>query len=392
MVDFTVSEIDQKILAQIRAEGQAGEKYARYYEEHEDELLPDRFPEADEFPPLGELYKQRSFEDTPGSTLGMLIAIERSASCGVSLVQPTRGLGNAALMAAGTDEQKKKWGNLLLAMSITEPGTGSDTSAIRTTARLDGDEWVLNGDKIYVTTGIRAEGVVVWATLDRDAGRAGIKSFLVLKGTPGFELVRKEKKLGIRTSDTAAFAFRDCRIPRDHLLGASEEVPRERKAGSSAYSGVLKTFNMTRPAVAAGGIGKGLGAFRFARDKLAEEGIEIDWDKAPADRTAAEQKLIDIEADVEAATLVTLRASWLADTGKPNNVEASVSKAKGGDVCRTAPQRAMDLVGAMSVSHDHCLEQFMRDGRITDIYEGTGQIQRLIIARAILGYSSSELR
>ncbi len=392
MVDFTLSKIDETILEQVRAEGRAGEKYARYYEDHEDELLPDRLPEADDFPPIAELFKKRAFDDTPGSTLGMLMAIERAATCGVPLVQPTRGLGNAALMAAGTDEQKKKWGHLLLAMSITEPGTGSDTSAIRTTARLDGDEWVLNGDKIYVTSGIRAQGVVVWATLDREAGRAGIKSFLVLKGTPGFDLVRKEKKLGIRTSDTAAFAFRDCRIPRDHLLGASEAVSREPKAASKAYSGVLRTFNMTRPVVAAGGIGKGLGAFRVARDALQEEGVEVDWDKAPADRSAAEQKLIEIEADVDAATLVTLRAAWLADKGQPNNVEASVSKAKGGDVCRTAPQRAMDLVGAISVSHDHTLEQFMRDGRITDIYEGTGQIQRLIIARAILGYSSSELR
>lgn len=392
MVDFTISEIDQKILDQVRAEGKAGEKYARYYEDHEDELPPDRLPEADDFPPLMDLLRKRAFEDTPGATLQMLIAIERAASCGVSLVQPAGGLGNAALLAAGTDEQKAKWGKLLLAMSITEPETGSDTAAIRTTARLDGDEWVLNGDKIFVTSGIRADGVVVWATVDRSAGRAGIKSFLVLKGTPGFEVVRKEKKHGIRTSDTAAYGFRDCRIPRDHLLGGNETVSREPKAGSSSYRGVLQTFNMTRPFVAAGGIGKGLGALRLARDRLAQEGIEVNWDRALSERSAAEQKLIEIEAEVEAALLVTLRAAWLADKGQPNNLEASVSKAKGGDVCRTAPQQAMDLVGAMSVSHDHTLEQFMRDGRITDIYEGTGQIQRLIIARAILGYSSSDLR
>ncbi len=394
MVDFTIDVDDQKILDQIAEEGRIGEKYARQYEENEDELLPDKFPEADQFTPLPQLVKSRAQgpDKTPAATFQMLLTMGRAATLGVPLRQSPMGLGNAALMAAGTPEQIKKWGGLLLAMSITEPGAGSDTKAIQTTAKLDGDSWVINGNKIFVTTGIRCEGVIVWATVDKQAGRGGIKSFLVMKGTPGFEIVRKEKKLGIRTSDTAAYSFSDCRIPRDHLLGGNEQVPKDKAAGSASYKGVLKTFNMTRPGVAAGGVGNAMGALAYTEAALADEGLSVDWTKSFHERSAVEQKLIDVAADVEAAKLATLRAAWLADQGLSNNIEASVCKAKSGDVCRTGPQRCLELLGAMSVNHDYLVEKHMRDGRISDIYEGTGQIQRLIIARQILGYSSSELQ
>ncbi len=391
MVDFALSSADRDLLDAVAAEAKAGEKYTRYYEEHEDELPPKAFPEAKAFPSIIERMSRRSRDDTAGVVMHLLARIEREAHNGLPLRRLRSGLGNAALNASGTPAQKDRWANLLLAMSITEPGAGSDTKAIRTTARLEGHEWVLNGDKIFVTNGVRCDGVIVWATVDKSAGRGGIKSFLVMKGTPGFEIVRKEKKLGIRSSDTAAYAFRECRIPRDHLIGGDESVPRSSDAGSASYSGVLKTFNMTRPSVAAGGIGKALGAFRFARERLAEEGVAVDWDAGPFERCAAAETLIELEADIEAATLTVLRAAWLASRGEPNNLEASVAKAKGGELCRTGPQRAMEVLGAMSLSHDHPVEQFLRDGRITDIYEGTGQIQRLVIARAILGYSSAEL-
>lgn len=391
MVEFILSDNDQDILEGVAAEAKAGEAYARYYDEHEDEVLPKVFPEAEAFPSVLERLRRRPTVDTPSVVLQMLIRLEREAHNGVPLRQASSALGNAALNAAGTPEQKARWGHLMLAMSITEPGAGSDTKAIRTTAARDGNEWVLNGDKIFVTNGVRCAGTIVWATVSRSAGRGGIKSFLVLKGTPGFELVRKEKKLGIRSSDTAAYAFRDCRVPRDHLIGGDESVPRRDGEGSASYKGVLKTFNMTRPTVAAGGIGKALGAFRYARDRLAEESIVVDWEEGRYDRTSAQQTLLDLEADIEAATLTVLRAAWLSASGKPNNLEASVAKAKGGDVCRSGPQRAMEVLGAMSLSHDLPVEKYLRDGRITDIYEGTGQIQRLVIARTILGYSSAEL-
>jgi acyl-CoA dehydrogenase len=393
MIDFRVSETDQAILDAVTAEGKAGERYARYYEDHEHEPLPESFPEASEHEPLMRLVTKRQPGDTPAATFQMLVSMARQSTNGVTLRNELRnggrGLGQSALRAAGTPEQIAKWGNLVLAMSITEPGAGSDTKAIQTNARLDGDKWVLNGDKIFVTTGVRAQGVVVWATIDKSAGRAGIKSFLVMKGTPGFEIVRQEKKLGIRISDTAALAFRECRIPRDHLLGGDESVPREQ--GSASYRGVMRTFNMTRPGVASGGVGKALGALRFAREALAGQGVAVHWRASFHRRSAAQQKLIEMEADTEAARLSVLYAAWLADKGKPNNVEASVCKAKGGEVARTVTQRAIELLGAMGVSHDHLVEKYLRDGRISDIYEGTGQIQRLIIARAILEYSSEEL-
>ncbi|SFH66027.1 acyl-CoA dehydrogenase family protein [Bradyrhizobium sp. Gha] len=391
MVDFSLSDFDRAVLDGVAAEARVGEKYARYYDEHEDEVLPKSFPEAAQFPPIQQRLRGRPRDDTPMLLLQVLMRIEREAHCGVPLRQAPTALGNAALGAAGTDAQKARWGNLMLAMSITEPGAGSDTKAIQTTARLDGEEWVLNGDKIFVTNGVRCDGAIVWATVDKSAGRGGIKSFLVLKGTPGFELVRKEKKLGIRSSDTAAYAFRDCRIPRDHLIGGDEGVPRGEGEGSASYKGVLKTFNMTRPFVAAGGVGKAIGAFRVARDELAKEGIAVDFDDSRHARSATAQTLLELEADIEAATLTVMHAAWLASDGMPNNLEASVAKAKGGEVCRTGPQRAMDALGAMGLSHDYQVEQYLRDGRIADIYEGTGQIQRLVIAREILGYSSAEL-
>jgi acyl-CoA dehydrogenase len=391
MVDFSLSDFDHGVLASVAAEAKAGEKYARHYDSHEEEITPKSFPEASQFPPVQQRLRGRSRSDTPMLMLQVLMRIEREAHCGVPLRQPPTALGNAALDAAGTDTQKARWGHLMLAMSITEPGAGSDTKAIQTTARLDGGQWVLNGDKIFVTNGVRCDGAIVWATVDRSAGRGGIKSFLVLKGTPGFELVRKERKLGIRSSDTAAYAFRDCRIPRDHLIGGDESVPRGEGEGSASYKGVLKTFNMTRPFVAAGGVGKALGALRVARETLANEGVVVDFDESRHTRSATAQTLLELEADVEAATLTVMRAAWLASQGAPNNLEASVAKAKGGEICRSGPQRAMEVMGAMGLSRDHFVEQYLRDGRIADIYEGTGQIQRLVIARAILGYSSTEL-
>jgi acyl-CoA dehydrogenase len=388
MVDFRLSQNDREILEQIRQEGLVTRKYARHYDDHEDELSPAKLPEADAFPLLLGRISSRPADDTPAATFQMLMSIARSWGDSVVLRQVSRGLGNAALLAAGTPEQKQRWGGTVLAMAITEPGCGSDTKAITTTARREVDSWVISGEKIFVTTGIRAQGVVVWATVDAKSGRAGIKSFVVMKGTPGFEITRKEKKLGIRSSDTAALTFTECRVPLDHLLGGDESVPQQ---GSGGFRGVMKTFNMTRPGVAAGGIGKARASLDFAHEALAAEGVRVDWDHGRSSRGAAAARLVQMEADTEAATLAVLRAAWLADVGEENNLEASVAKSKGGEVSRTVPQGCIEVLGAMGASKDYLVEKWLRDGRITDIYEGTGQIQRLIIARAIFGYTSDEL-
>jgi acyl-CoA dehydrogenase len=167
--------------------------------------------------------------------------------------------------------------------------------------------------------------------------------------------------------------FKDCRIPRDHLLGLNEEIP---KKGSGGFRGVMKTFNMTRPSTAALGIGIAQAALDFCKDEFAKQGIEVDWDAGPQARSAVQQELIELEADLDAAMLTVLHAVRLGDLGQPNNLEASISKAKGGEVARTVTQRCIELLGSLGISRDYLVEKWFRDCRITDIYEGTGQIQR----------------
>ncbi len=259
---------------------------------------------------------------------------------------------------------------------------------VQCTAELDGDEWLINGEKIFVTTGIRAEGAVIWATIDKSAGRAGIKSFLVERGTPGFDVPYKEKKLGIRSDDTAVYLFKDCRIPRENLLGLNEEIP---KKSSGGFRGVMKTFNMTRPMTAAMGLGLAEAALDFTREQLEEAGFQIDYGAGLGTLPAAVEKFIRLEAQFEASVLDTLQCVWLAGQGKPNNMESSVCKAHAGMSVRMITQGCIEILGPMGASREHLLEKWMRDCRITDIYEGTGEIQRLIIARGLLEYTRAEL-
>jgi acyl-CoA dehydrogenase len=227
MIDFTITENDQKVLDEVRRQGLVCREYARHYDEHEEEFAPDELPEAKDYPSPYQLMAGRTEEDCSMGVMSMLISAGVTwGDYSVRIRQTGGGLGNAALRASGTPEQQKRWEAQTLAMAITEPGCGSDSKAIQMTAVRDGDEWVLNGEKIFVTTGCRCDGVVVWATIDKSAGRAGIKSFLVMKGTPGFETTNKEKKLGIRTDDTAAMVFKDCRIPRDQSSGSAPTTPR----------------------------------------------------------------------------------------------------------------------------------------------------------------------
>ncbi len=392
MIDFELTHKDQEILGQLRREALVCRSYARHYDEHEEEFPPDELPEAKEFPDLFALMQGRGVDDSGLGVMSMLItAAQTWGDYSVRIRRGKGGLGNAALRAAGTPEQQKKWGHRTLAMAITEPGCGSDPSRVATTAVLDErtNEWRLNGEKIFVTTGCRADGVVLWATIDRSAGRAGIKSFLVEKGTPGFIVAQKEKKLGIRADDTAAYVFQDCRIPRENLLGGDETIPKESSGG---FRGVMKTFNMTRPAVAAIGLGISQAALDFAREQLEEAGVELEYGPGVHAQSAAAKQLLELEAEQEAAMLTVLRAAWLADRGKPNNLESSICKAKAGSAVRRITQGCIELLGATGVSREHLLEKWFRDVRITDIYEGTGQIQNLIIARQILGYGREDLK
>jgi len=305
---------------------------------------------------------------------------------GLALSIPRQGLGNAAITAVADGEQKERFDGVWAAMAITEPGAGSDSANIRTTARLDGDEWVLNGEKIYVTAGSRADSVVVWATLDRNLGRAAIKSFVVPHGTPGMEVVRLDKKMGIRASDTASITLTDCRIPKGNLLGNADI---DTKKG---FGGVMQTFDNTRPIVAGMAVGVARAALEHTRKLLAKEGVEVRYRGSLFSKSAAEAELIRMEADWEAGRLLMLKAAWMADNGIPNSMEASMSKAKAARVANRITLRCVELCGGIGYSEDELLEKWARDSKILDIFEGTQQIQLLIIARRLLGKRSSELR
>lgn len=311
--------------------------------------------------------------------------------CGLMLALPGGGLGNAAIQSVATPEQKARFGKVYAAMAITEPGTGSDSSNVSTTASLDGDEWVLNGEKIFVTAGNRCNTVVVWATLDKAKGKAAIKSFVVPKGTPGMQLVRMEKKMGIRASDTCAFTFTNCRIPKDNILGSAEVADTE-EARKKAFGGVMQTFDNTRPMVAAMAIGVGQASLDMAKKILGKEGVKPDYSKRIYNCSATEAELYRIEADLESSRLLALKAGWMADNKIPNSKEASMAKAKAGRTGTYSSLKAVELCQSIGYSTDNLLEKFARDSKILDIFEGTQQIQQLIIARNVLGLSSKELK
>jgi acyl-CoA dehydrogenase len=271
-------------------------------------------------------------------------------------------------------------------MAITEPEYGSDSAAVATTSELDGQEYVLNGEKIFVTSGDRADSVVVWASLDRSKGRAAIKSFVVEKDRPGITVERLEHKLGIKASDTAVIRLENCRVPQDNLLGSPEI---DTKKG---FAGVMETFDNTRPLVAAMGVGVARAALEETAKILAEAGVTVDYDKPANSQHAAAATYLQLEADYEAAHMLTLAAAWMADNRKPNSVEASMSKAKAGRAVVDITLKCVELCGALGYSEETLLEKWSRDSKILDIFEGTQQIQQLIVARRILGLSSAELK
>jgi acyl-CoA dehydrogenase len=314
------------------------------------------------------------------------------------LRMPTAALGGSAVAAAGTPEQKQRflapfkgdghpvWG----AMAITEPGAGSDSAAIQTTAVLDGDEYVLNGTKIFVTAGEGAsqyEGgfVAVWATVDRSAGRGGIKAFVVPAKTPGMRLVGLEKKHGIRASDTATLVFEDCRVPRENLLGSATVKKKDAsKTGDKGFKGAMATFDASRPIVAAMAAGVGRAALDCVREELDRRGITPRYEAPPHLLLAIERDFMEMEADLQAARLLTWRAASMMNRGKPNNLEASMAKAKAGLAVTRITQKAVEILGPAGYSKKLLVEKWMRDAKINDIYEGTQQINQLIVARRIL--------
>ncbi len=304
---------------------------------------------------------------------------------GLLLSMPRQGLGNSAIAAVANEEQLQRFNGVWAAMAITEPNCGSDSAAIRTTATKVDNEYILNGEKIFVTSGDRADAVVVWATLDKKLGRAAIKSFVVTKGTPGMTVERLEHKLGIKASDTATIRFENCRVPTSNLLGNTEiDV-------AKGFAGVMETFDNTRPLVAAMAVGCAKAALERIKEIFKDQ-LDANYATPYLQCSHIAAQTYRMEAEWEAARLLMLKAAWMADNKQPNSREASISKAKAGRVCNEITLRCVELAASVGYNEDELLEKWARDSKILDIFEGTQQIQLLIIARRELGKSSSELK
>ena len=304
---------------------------------------------------------------------------------GLLLSMPRQGLGNSAIAAVANEEQLQRFNGVWAAMAITEPNCGSDSAAIRTTATKVDNEYILNGEKIFVTSGDRADAVVVWATLDKKLGRAAIKSFVVPKGTPGMTVERLEHKLGIKASDTATIRFENCRVPANNLLGNAEiDI-------AKGFAGVMETFDNTRPLVAAMAVGCAKAALERIKEIFKDQ-LDTNYATPCLQCSHIAAQIYRMEAEWEAARLLMLKAAWMADNKQPNSREASIYKAKAGRVCNEITLKCVELAAAVGYNEDELLEKWARDSKILDIFEGTQQIQQLIIARRELGKSSSELK
>ncbi|MBO8156600.1 MAG: acyl-CoA dehydrogenase [Bacillaceae bacterium] len=308
-----------------------------------------------------------------------VIAVEElsrvCASTGVTLSAHI-SLASWPLYKFGTEEQKKTYlyqlatGEKLGAYALSEPGAGSDVASMRTTAKLDGDDYVLNGSKVWITNGGEAEIYIVFAKTDMDARHKGISAFIVEKGTPGFSFGKKEKKLGIRSSPTTELIFEDCRVPKENMLG---------KEGDG-FKIAMMTLDGGRNGIAAQAVGIAQGALDAA---VAYAKEREQFGKPIASQQGISFKLADMATEVEASRLLTYQAAWLESQGLPYGKASAMSKLFAGDTAMKVTTEAVQVFGGYGYTKDYPVERFMRDAKITQIYEGTNEIQRLVIGRML---------
>ena len=315
-----------------------------------------------------------------GDYLGYVIAVEElsrvCASVGVTLSAHT-SLAGWPIFKFGNEEQKQKFlrpmaeGKKIGAYGLTEPGSGSDAGNMKTTAKKDGDEYIINGSKIFITNAGDAEIYVVFARTDIEAGTRGVSAFIVEKGTPGFSFGKKEKKLGIRSSPTLEIIFEDCRVPAENLLGKEGE----------GFKIAMMTLDGGRNGIAAQAVGIAQGALdasvtyakerkQFGKPIGANQGIGF--------------KLADMATKVEAARLLTYQAAWRESEGLPYGKESAMSKLFAGDIAMEVTTDAVQVFGGYGYTKEYPVERYMRDAKITQIYEGTQEIQRLVISKMLL--------
>src|SRR3954468_9643422 len=338
-------------------------------------------------------YIQKMGSD-PQGLLGVIYAEELHWGCaGIALAISASGLAAAGIASSGTPEQIARWvpecygtGDeiKLGAYAVTEAGAGSDVKSLRTTAKLDGDEWVLNGTKVFISNGGIADVTVVVATVDPELGHRGQASFIVPKDTPGLSQGKKEDKIGIRASQTAEVVLDDCRIPVDYLLGGMDKLNAKLERARSGQStgrasGALATFEITRPLVGASALGIGRASYEWTLEYLEDK---EEFGEPLMEQQRIQQTLADVATEIEAARMLVWRAAWMGRNGVPmTGGQGSMSKLKAGDVTMWATTTLMDLVGPYAQTTACPLEKWFRDAKIYQIFEGTAQVQRLVVSR-----------
>ena len=382
------------------------QKWAHEFAEKEIRPVAAEYDESEEFPwPVikkaadAGLYGLDIYLQSQQDGTGLMLPIiteELTWGCaGIGLAILGSGLPLSALAAVGTQEQLFEWAPKMFgtpenpavgAFAVTEPQAGSDVRALRTKAVRDGDEWVINGTKVFITNGGVADVYVVVATVDAELGHRGQASFVISKDDPGIRPGKKEKKLGIRASDTSEVILEDCRIPLDRVLGGmdklEQKLDRARKGESSGRSSAaLRTFEITRPLVAIQAVGIARAALEFAIDYAKDRKT---FDVPISQHQMIQHHLADMATQVEAARLLTYRAAWLAASGNPFKMaEGSMSKLHASETCVKVTEQAVQVLGGYGYIKDFPVEKWYRDSKIYTLFEGTSEIQRMVIARAL---------
>lgn len=381
MVDFSLTQRDEELVALSLRENALAANYARAADVHSiDGSMPFPVPHPDtqgSEDPFVVLHREH--EGTSSEVIAEALMMVAGAT-DADLRDRDHAFGSLVLDEFGTEEQKAKYGHLKLAIGLTEPGAGSDPTMIRSNSRYDAetDEYVLNGEKTFISFFNIYDGAVTLVRGEPDErGIRPFQTFVVLKGTPGVGKVPSIRKMGMRQHDLAGFSLEDVRVPAIAKLSAD-------------FAKTFSKFNHNRPLVSAVALGSCRSMLDFTRERLEAQGIAIDFAKGGASRSALEDRLIRMEALWEAAWGTVMYAKWKqTQVGTPSydyRTEASIAKAIGGKAARTITQTCLDILGPEALSEHHLAEKWFRDVRIADIYEGAGEIQRLLVARDVLDY------